>query len=95
MLRHPFEYLSSRYRLRTFFLAVTGVCVVLWVATFDIGRVLLGIFAIAISFLLMLACATWVLGTFGEWQPRANSTHAQESDDRGQETDDVAPDASS
>ena len=72
MLRHPFDLISKRYQLRTFFQVMTGVCLALWLATFTLGQIVLGFLAAVTSLILALACATWVLGTFGEQQKRAD-----------------------
>lgn len=74
MLRHPLDLISKRYQLRTFFLVTTGICVALWLATFTLGQLVLGLLATIASLILALACATWVVGTFGEQQKRCVDT---------------------
>lgn len=81
MLRHPFDLISKRYQLRTFFLVTTGICLALWLATFTLGQLVLGLLATIASLILTLACATWVLGTFGEQQKRSEDTTTSNAGD--------------
>jgi hypothetical protein len=79
MPRHPFDLISKRYQLRTVFLVTTGICLALWLATFTVGRILLGLLAAVGCLILALACATWVLGTVGERQNLSKNSIANDA----------------
>ena len=81
MSRHPFEYISKRYSLGALLLAMTVISLALGLATFDVGRLLLGILVTVVSILFTIACWSWVLGTFGERQKFEQSTTAAPTDD--------------
>ncbi len=57
---HPFDVVSKSFGLRTLLAIVALVSVACWLATFLVGRVLLGVFATLILMLLAIACWTWL-----------------------------------
>lgn len=80
MPRHPFESISPRYSLATLLLAMTFVGLAVWLLTFDIGRIILGLVATIAFLLLAIACWSWILGTFGEPQ---RQSHGESRDSPG------------
>ena len=89
--QHPFEAVSRRYSLRTVLLTSTLVCVACWLATFPFGQFLLGICASVVFLLLALACATWVLGTFGTAQEKSDDESQQAANSDAKPSKVVAP----
>src|SRR3990170_8804204 len=71
MSRHPFETpIPKRYSLGGLFATMTLLCIALWLASSEEGRILLGLAGVGAFLIFMFACSSWLLGTFGERQRR-------------------------
>ena len=81
MDRHPFDKpFPRRFSLGTLFVGMTALCLVLWLSSSEEGLTILVYFAAIVGFVFLIACCTWVLGTFGERQRRELENDSRKAD---------------
>jgi hypothetical protein len=88
LLMNPFDTrFRLRYGLRTVFFVTTVSCIILALASFEAGRLILGLgllFIAPIGLLyLLVAVASWILGTPGERQCKQAMRHTDSHERHG------------